>query len=107
MNVVATPESCALQIKLFKESICRVSKRQDLHTRTRQDYAYDHFLREAKNLSVWDPAPYIYGTDESIDVIDDDGNYIMEDWNHISRLQSERLAEPFRTHLLNIAVRKR
>jgi hypothetical protein len=35
----------------------------------------------------------------SFDVVDRGGEYVMLDWNHISTLESERLAVPFRTFL--------
>ena len=41
MGSVSTSQTCYLQIKLTGKSVCEVSKKQDLHTRTRQDYVYD------------------------------------------------------------------
>lgn len=97
MQVVSTSAACALQIKVFGKSICRVSKQQDLHTRFREDFAYEQLQHEFPNVSIWDPQPSMYGKSDSIDVIDENGNYIMLDWHHISQYQSYLLAKDFRS----------
>jgi hypothetical protein len=100
MRVVATSPSCYLQIKIFGQSICRVDKTQDLHTRKRQDLAYDALAASSASVTTWDPLPYIYGGADSLEVVDKDGNYLMWNWNHISAWQSEKLAPPFAEFLL-------
>lgn len=95
MRAVSTSPTCALQIQLFGESICRVSLAQDLHTRHRQDIAFQELKASFDNVFVWDPLPIIYGKHDSIDVIDEGGEYIMNDWNHITVYQSELLSEHF------------
>ena len=96
MKVVSTSSTCALQIKLFGASICRVTKEQDLRTRYRQDFAYDELRVSFKNVFIWDPMPLIYENKNWVDVIDKNGNYIMWDWNHITQFESESLADDFR-----------
>jgi hypothetical protein len=95
MRVVATSPSCYLQIKIFGQSICEVDKTQDLHTRKRQDLAYDMLASLSASVTTWDPIPYIYKGTDTHDVVDKDGNYLMWNWNHISAWQSEKLASPF------------
>jgi peptidoglycan/LPS O-acetylase OafA/YrhL len=99
MSVVSTSSACALQIKLFGESICKVSKEQDMHTRRRQDIAYDTLASQFDNVKVWDPAIYIYGDKKYIDVIDVNGNYVMQDWHHITQYESYFLAPYFKSFL--------
>ena len=100
MRVVATSPSCYLQIKIFGQSICKVEKTQDLHTRKRQDLAYDVLASSSAGVTTWDPLPYIYGNADTHDVVDEDGNYLMWNWNHISAWQSEKLAPSFAEFLL-------
>jgi peptidoglycan/LPS O-acetylase OafA/YrhL len=95
LSVVSTSPACNLQIKLFGESICRVSLDQDLHTRARQEMAFDAISGSFDGIYVWDPLKEIYAGKPSIDVVDANGNYIMWDWNHISKFQSEELAPAF------------
>jgi hypothetical protein len=102
MQVISTSPACALQIKIFGESICRVSKKQDLHTRFREDFAYKQLERMSPNIYLWDPQPSIYGKNDSTDVIDENGNYIMQDWNHITQSESYRLASDFRNFINSI-----
>lgn len=101
MRVVATSPSCYLQIKIFGQSICQVDKTQDLHTRKRQDLAYDALASSSASVTTWDPLPYIYGGADTHDVVDKDGNYLMWNWNHISAWQSEKLAPLFAEFLLS------
>ena len=100
MRVVATSPSCYLQIKIFGQSICEVDKAQDLHTRKRQDLAYDTLSSLSTSVTTWDPLPYLYGDADTFDVVDSDGNYLMWNWNHISAWQSEQLAPSFAEFLL-------
>ena len=97
MSVVSTSPACALQIRLFGESICRVSREQDLHTRHRQDVAFDRLVESFdRGVVAWDPLPLIYGQKKWLDVIDEHQEYVMSDWSHITRPQSESLAQDFR-----------
>ena len=104
MGAVATSPSCLLQIKLLGESICRIHKAQDLHTRRRQDLSFDALGVAQGNVVTWDPLPYVYGGRDSLDVVDEAGRYVMWDWNHITARQSELLAAPFRQFLVNVAA---
>ena len=100
MRVVATSPTCYLQIKIFGQSICEVDKTQDLHTRKRQDLAFDTLAASSASVKTWDPLPYISKDAETFDVVDKDGNYLMWNWNHISAWQSEQLAPAFAEFLL-------
>jgi hypothetical protein len=96
MNVVATSSACALQIKLFGQSICKVSRTQDLHTRSVQDKAFNTLAALSDNVLLWDPLPLIYRDRPYLDVVSENGNYIMWDWNHITEQESVRLAPMFK-----------
>jgi len=104
MQVVSTSPACALQIKMFGQSICRVSRQQDLHTRSREDAAYEKLATMFPNVALWDPVPSMYGEKDAIDVVDSDGKYIMQDWHHITQYQSLLLAVPFRSFIETFMV---
>lgn len=95
MSVTATSSSCLLQVKMFGRSVCRVAENQDLHTRYRQDYLYSKLHSNLRNVYTWDPQSLMYGENEWVDVVDSHGEYIMMDWNHITKYESEKLAENF------------
>ena len=62
MRANAPSSSCALQIKLFGSSICRVTKEQDLQTRRRQDLAFDALeKRDPDSVFMWDPSTRFTG----------------------------------------------
>lgn len=100
MRVVQPSEACNLQIKLFGESICRIKKTTDINTRAQQDYAYSYLDKNHDNIVIFDPLEYIYKTNEIFDVVDDEGNYLMMDWHHISQYQSEQLASDFKNFII-------
>jgi hypothetical protein len=102
MNVVATSPSCLLQIKLLGQSICRVRRTQDLHTRKRQDIVFDALKNESRSVFIWDPSPYIYENRDFLEVVDAAGIYVMWDWNHVTAYQSEELAPWFKQFLTNV-----
>ena len=95
MSVVAKSEACKLQIHFLGESICRVSKEQDLHTRRRLDLVYDRLLSGSVNVYDWDPFDLIYPAKGYVDVVDESGRYVMMDSHHITRYQSEKMAAGF------------
>src|SRR5206468_2873700 len=97
MKIVATSPSCALQVKLFGESGCRIDLAQDLHTRRRQDLAFGSLSRTEPNVLTWDPLPIVYNNRAWLDVVDDSGHYTMYDWNHLSHAEAMRLAAPLAT----------
>jgi hypothetical protein len=107
MSMVATSESCHLQIKLFGSSACAVTREQDLHTRTRQDAVYDSVLAAHPATSDWDPGEILFGNGSRIDVVDAAGRYIMMDWHHLTREQSERLAPAFRDRLKGLGIHEK
>lgn len=95
MSVVAASEACNLQVKLFGESVCRVSKEQDLHTRKKLDVVYDNLRSRYAGIYVWDPLAVMYSDGGYVDVVDETGQYIMMDSHHITRYQSEGMAADF------------
>jgi hypothetical protein len=103
MNVISTSPACALQVKLFEQSVCRVTREQDTHTRYRQDYAFNLLVNSNQNTFVWDPQQLIYGENNYLEPINLGGNYIMYDWNHISQLTSENMSTSFNEYLKSIA----
>ncbi len=101
MSFVMPTPACNLQINLFGTSSCQVSLKQDLHTRKRQDMAYNMLIKQYPKTCDWNPLPPLYKDKTYIDVVDDKGNYIMWDWNHITAEKSENLAFDFKTHFNN------
>jgi hypothetical protein len=99
MGAVAASSACALQVKLFGSSICRIGKAQDLQTRSRQDQAFAALARRSKAVILWDTASEIYGKADHIDVLDSEGEYIMWDWNHLTGRAAAKLAPGFRQFL--------
>lgn len=102
MNAVATSPSCLLQIKLLGQSICRVQRTQDLHTRQRQDAVFDALENKSRNVYIWDPLPYIYKNNDFLEVVDEAGIYVMWDWNHVTAYQLELLAPWFKQFLTRV-----
>jgi hypothetical protein len=99
MNTVTTSSTCLIQIKMFGKSICRVEKKQDLHTRLRQDMTFFAIKKNHDRTSIWDPSQYIYKNKSYLDVVDENGKYIMWDWNHITKRQSTLLAPEFQNFI--------
>lgn len=99
MAAVLTSSACALQIKLFGASGCRIDRAQDIKTREQQDRLYARLATRAVGISVFDPLPVIYGEATSFDVLDAAGQYRMWDWNHITEREALRLAPAF-AHVL-------
>ena len=88
-------QSCALQIKLFHKSICRVSRAQDMHTRYLQNQAFEEIVRLNRNVMTYDPFDEIYKSSNYFDAVDKKGNYLMWDWNHITPYLSRKLSINF------------
>jgi peptidoglycan/LPS O-acetylase OafA/YrhL len=96
MASVQTSQSCALQLKMFGSNGCKVSRAQDTKTRYLQSYAFDSVAKNNPNVLIWDPFNSIYGSSRFFDVVDSNGNYLMWDWNHITKYLSAKLAPDFR-----------
>ncbi len=92
MNSVQTSEACSLQFKLFSKSGCRVSRALDVHTRYLQDFAFSVVDDGNRNVMAWDPLPYLYGSSEYLEVLNEKNEYLMWDWNHITQTTSKNLA---------------
>jgi hypothetical protein len=99
MSAIATSSTCALQLKIFSSSICRVTKAQDLQTRSRQDQVFAELARRSEVVFFWDTADDIYGKADYVDVLDDKGRYLMWDWNHLTETAASNLAPSFRRFL--------
>jgi hypothetical protein len=52
---------------------------------------------------IWDPTPSIYGNENWVDVLDEKGDYIMHDWNHLTQHEAESLADDFHMFLASTA----
>jgi hypothetical protein len=100
MNSVQTSEACALQFKLFSKSGCRVPKVLDIHTRYLQDLAFSMIDEGNRNVMAWDPLSYLYGSSEYLEVLNEKGEYLMWDWNHITQATSKSLAPFFQRDVL-------
>ena len=94
-------QSCALQIKIFHKSICRISRLQDSHTRYLQSYAFEEISKRNPNVMTYDPFYEIYKTSNYFDAVDKNGNYLMWDWNHITQYMSAKLAPNFKSSIRN------
>ncbi|QYO77787.1 SGNH hydrolase domain-containing protein [Devosia salina] len=102
MGAVATSSACALQIRLFGSSVCRIERQQDEWTRGQQDAVFMALVADDPDrITIWDPLPAIYGDEDWLDVLDDRGTYLMWDWNHISEPLARKLSEPFQALLEN------
>ena len=95
-------ESCAIQIKLFKESGCRISKKQFLHTRFRQSYLFKKLEASHSNTMIWDAGRELFGKDEYLEPLAKDGEYIFYDWNHISTFAASTLTKEFQNVIKNL-----
>jgi peptidoglycan/LPS O-acetylase OafA/YrhL len=100
MNSVQTSEACSLQLKLFSKSGCRVPRVLDIHTRYLQDLAFSLVDHGNRNVLAWDPLPYLYGSSEYLEVLNEKGEYLMWDWNHITQDTSKGLAPFFQMDVL-------
>lgn len=84
MASVTTAQSCAIQTRLGNDNLCKIAKVQDIHTRKRQEIAYEQFKKSIPAIKTWDPLPVIYGKDSHHDILNENGEYLMQDWSHIS-----------------------
>lgn len=96
MNLVMTSSSCRLQSEIMGSSSCRVFIAQDMHTRARQDMVYNHLIEDYPGSCIWDPSVMLYQGEKYFDVVNYQGEYMMTDWNHITKLASENLAVDFK-----------
>ena len=97
--------SCMLNEKLFSTDLCEVSKKQDIHTRMRQDRLID-FLALKYSLPVFDPSQYMYKTNEdnSFSWRNSEGFQIMTDHSHMSAEYASLISENFTEFLNNIKL---
>ncbi len=105
MASITTVQSCAIQTKLGGNNLCSVSKEQDIHTRQLQEDAYSTLQKNIPEIQVWDPLPAIYKDNSHHDVLDEDGNYLMYDWSHISDRLAKELKAPLK-HALDKVLTK-
>jgi len=104
MASVQTTESCALQTRIMGSNGCKISEEQDRQTRWLQDYAFDRLQEANPKIISWDPLDVIYARESTFDVVDQSGNYLMYDWNHITQLMSSRLGPYFKRWLAQEGV---
>lgn len=91
MASVTTAQSCAIQTKLGNDNLCKVERAQDMHTRKRQEIAYEQFKKSIPAIRTWDPLPVIYGENSNHDILNANGEYLMQDWSHISETLATEL----------------
>ncbi len=96
MKSVQSSQSCALQLRLIGYDGCTVSKKQDAHTRFLQEYAFNSVFKLNRNVMIFDPFDQIYSNSDFFSVIDSEGFYTMQDWNHITQRMSRKLASSFK-----------
>ena len=104
MATVQTTESCALQKRILGSDGCQISEEQDRHTRWLQDYAFDNVQEANSKVLSWDPLDTIYARKTTFDVLDQNGKYVMYDWNHITELMSSRLGLNFKRWLASKGI---
>jgi len=102
MASVTTAQSCVIQQKLGGGNLCKVTRKQDTHTRTRQTQAYEELAKEFSNIQFWDPLDTIYGPLQTHDILDEDGDYLMHDWSHITEKLASRLQPEFEELFMKI-----
>jgi hypothetical protein len=98
--------ACLLQLKAFGQSICKVNREQDLHTRSRQDSLFEELKKNLPNVQVWDPLPLMYGQNDFLDVVDTSGAYVMMDWHHITEYESKKLSGAFFSFFQDLSTQK-
>ncbi|KAG1700459.1 O-acetyltransferase OatA [Nymphon striatum] len=99
MASVTTVQSCAIQTKLGGSNICTVTRKQDVHSRMRQEQAFEKLRETIPGITVWDPLPTIYKDSLMHDVMDGDEDYLMYDWSHISDKLAKELQLPLKSEL--------
>ncbi len=99
MASVTPSETCALQITLAGESVCKITKLQDLQTRWRQDHAFSELKNRVPAVTIWDPAMVLYEDSDSFEVLDHDGDYLMYDWSHVTAKTLQQLKPGFKRSL--------
>ena len=95
MASVQTSESCALQSKIFGSNGCKISRAKDSKTRYLQSHVFNSVAENNQNVLIWDPFDSIYGSSSFFDVVDSNGDYLMWDWNHITKYLSAKMAPDF------------
>lgn len=106
MRINQSSESCALQQRLFKRNGCTISKKQDLHTRTRQDHAFESVFKRSSNVLLFDPSRYLFKNSDSFEVFNHDGFYNMFDFMHITQDLSRNLGPTFSREISEFLNRK-
>jgi hypothetical protein len=102
MASVTTAQSCAIQTRLGNNNLCKVAKAQDSHTRKRQEMAYEQFIQSIPTIKTWDPLPVIYGENSHHDILNANGEYLMQDWSHISETLATELKPDLATKLSKV-----
>ncbi len=95
MRVISPVTACALQLSLTGNSVCHVTREQDLHTRKAQDMVFAAISQDIPGVVSLDAGAAIFGVSAYADVLDDTGNYLMMDWNYVSPKGAEKLLPMF------------
>jgi hypothetical protein len=91
LRVISPVTACAFQRSLTGDSVCRVTREQDLHTRKAQDMVFAAISKDIPGVVSLDAGEAMYGGRAYADALDDEGNYLMRDWNHLSPRGAERV----------------
>lgn len=102
MAHVMTMHSCAIQTRFSGDNLCKVSREQVDHTRTRQIMAYDALKNAVPDIHFWDPMDTIFNGQSHFDIMDNDGDFLMYDWSHITPKLAMRLQPDFEKTLDDI-----
>jgi len=82
---------------------CEISLKQDLHTRLMQDRVFDLAIDLAKEngfkIYSWDPIIHLYEDKENFSDVDNSGNLLMRDQNHITKYAANKLSPFFKQYL--------
>lgn len=102
MASITTIRSCMIQNRLGGSNVCKVSREQVDHTRTRQIMAYDALKNAVPDIHFWDPMDTIFNGQSHFDIMDNDGDFLMYDWSHITPKLAMRLQPDFEKTLDDI-----
>ena len=102
MAHVMTMHSCAIQTRFSGDNLCKVSREQVDHTRKRQIMAYNALKNAVPDIHFWDPMDTIFNGQSHFDIMDNDGDFLMYDWSHITPKLAMRLQPDFEKTLDDI-----
>ena len=86
LNDVNSLEKCAYLNGKFGTNPCVIAKRQDIHTRKRQEIIFNELAKNHPDVfTVLDVSPSLYGDQSHFNPIAEDGSYRMFDRHHLTK----------------------